>query len=65
MLRSFSREADHLVPADALRVVTPVAVAAVDGANALPAPTPVRPVWFDLVSPELRETKELFIKIMD
>lgn len=59
MLRSFSREADHLVPADALRVVAPVAVAAVDGANALPAPAPVRPVWFDLVSPELRETKEV------
>lgn len=68
MLRSFSREADHLVPADALRVEAPVAVvpvddanalAAVDGANTLSTPAPVRPIWFDLVSPEQRETKEV------
>jgi magnesium transporter len=61
MLRSFFREADHLVPADAVRVVLPAAAVDPTDASAvpMPAPAPARPIWFDLVSPELRETKEV------
>jgi magnesium transporter len=66
MLRSFSREADHLVPFDPAPV-EPVAgqivssdVLTVDAAPVDAPPAKVKaPVWFDLVNPEYGETRQV------
>lgn len=60
MLRLFSREADHLVPVDALALANlhaPVpALASGDIDQPSPKP-PVPPVWFDLFNPEPGEIR--------
>jgi magnesium transporter len=70
MLRLFSREADHLVPVDALALAetrAPFPVPALEGeglpeaellAPSAPAHAPV-PVWFDLLNPEPGEIRRV------
>ncbi|WP_082510770.1 MULTISPECIES: magnesium transporter CorA family protein [unclassified Rhizobium] len=66
MLRSFSREADHLVPFDPAPVEAPVesSVVASDVPSDVltvdaPAVKAKAPVWFDLVNPEYGETRKV------